>query len=260
VSVTIPPHRGAVTTRALIDSIGAPTGSVVVDPDESTATVELDGVVRTVGFSSAADYTATDVRTSAEGTSFSVRNSEVHLRLVGERHVVPALAALALAVETGMPLEDAIARVEAVASLEPGNLEIVRAGDVLVIDDSSDTTFRSTVEALKTVAEIAGESRRSIAVLAPLDAASLDPLDIRDEHDRLGRIVVRLNIGQLVVVGDAGRHLSTAAGLEGSWDGESLLVASADAAYDVVRADIREGDVVLVKVPGLASRLVEVAS
>jgi UDP-N-acetylmuramoyl-tripeptide--D-alanyl-D-alanine ligase len=37
------------------------------------------------------------------------------------------------------------------------------------------------------------------------------------------------------------------AGLEGSWDGESVLVPDADAAYDLLREELRSGDVVLVK-------------
>ncbi|TPX02106.1 UDP-N-acetylmuramoylalanyl-D-glutamate--2,6-diaminopimelate ligase, partial [Schumannella luteola] len=35
--------------------------------------------------------------------------------------------------------------------------------------------------------------------------------------------------------------------LEGSWDGESVLVADIDAAYDVLREQLRPGDIVLVK-------------
>jgi UDP-N-acetylmuramoyl-tripeptide--D-alanyl-D-alanine ligase len=38
-----------------------------------------------------------------------------------------------------------------------------------------------------------------------------------------------------------------AAGLEGSWDGESLLVDTIDEAYDLLRPTLRAGDVVLVK-------------
>jgi UDP-N-acetylmuramoyl-tripeptide--D-alanyl-D-alanine ligase len=69
----------------------------------------------------------------------------------------------------------------------------------------------------------------------------------QEEHDRLGRLAVRLNIGKLVVVGERARHIHLAAGLEGSWDGESVLVSDADEAYDLLRDDLREGDVVLVK-------------
>jgi UDP-N-acetylmuramoyl-tripeptide--D-alanyl-D-alanine ligase len=38
-----------------------------------------------------------------------------------------------------------------------------------------------------------------------------------------------------------------AAGLEGSWDGESVLVDTIDEAYDFLRGTLRAGDVVLVK-------------
>jgi len=58
---------------------------------------------------------------------------------------------------------------------------------------------------------------------------------------------VRLNIQKLIVVGHGARHIHNAAGLEGSWDGESMLVATADEAYDRIRDDLRAGDVVLVK-------------
>ena len=68
-----------------------------------------------------------------------------------------------------------------------------------------------------------------------------------EEHDRIGRLVVRLNIQKLIVVGHGARHIHNAAGLEGSWDGESMLVATADEAYDRIRDDLRVGDVVLVK-------------
>ena len=60
--------------------------------------------------------------------------------------------------------------------------------------------------------------------------------------------VARLGEGaRLVVVGDGARHIHAAAGLEGSWDGESVLVPDVDAAYDVLRDEIRPGDIVLVK-------------
>jgi UDP-N-acetylmuramoyl-tripeptide--D-alanyl-D-alanine ligase len=69
----------------------------------------------------------------------------------------------------------------------------------------------------------------------------------QDEHDRIGRLVVRLNIGKLYVIGHAARHIHNAAGLEGSWDGESVLLGSVEEAYDVLRDELRAGDVVLVK-------------
>ncbi len=129
--------------------------------------------------------------------------------------------------------------------------------DVTILDESADPTPQGVLDSLKALAEVSGPSRRSIAVLGPLAVESVDPIEIRDEHDRIGRIVVRLNIRKLIVVGDDARHLAMAAGLEGSWNGESQLVQTADEAYDLLRAEIREGDVVLVKIPALATRLGE---
>jgi UDP-N-acetylmuramoyl-tripeptide--D-alanyl-D-alanine ligase len=48
-------------------------------------------------------------------------------------------------------------------------------------------------------------------------------------------------------VGDGARHIPAAAGLEGSWDGESKFVPDIEAAYDVLRDEVRPGDILLVK-------------
>ena len=118
------------------------------------------------------------------------------------------------------------------------------APGILVINDAAEATPATTANALKVLAELALDGSRSIAVLGELDDVGDE---WREEHDRIGRIVVRLNIAQLVVVGDGARHIHNAAGLEGSWDGESVLVDTLDEAYSVVREVLRAGDVVLVK-------------
>ncbi|MBA2740098.1 MAG: UDP-N-acetylmuramoyl-tripeptide--D-alanyl-D-alanine ligase, partial [Nocardioidaceae bacterium] len=69
----------------------------------------------------------------------------------------------------------------------------------------------------------------------------------REEHDAVGRLAVRLDISQLVVVGEQARPLHLGACLEGSWDGESVLVADTAAAIDFLRTDLAPGDIVLVK-------------
>ena len=69
----------------------------------------------------------------------------------------------------------------------------------------------------------------------------------QEEHDRIGRLAVRLNIGKLVVVGHRARHIHLAAGLEGSWDGESVLVEDLAEAEAFLASELRAGDVVLVK-------------
>jgi UDP-N-acetylmuramoyl-tripeptide--D-alanyl-D-alanine ligase len=118
----------------------------------------------------------------------------------------------------------------------------------IILADTDGATSDSMAASLKMLVQVAGQSRRSIAVLGELDVEPNEsPIDVRDEHDGIGRLVVRLNVQKLIVVGHEARHIHNAAGLEGSWDGESELVASPDEAYDLLREDVGSGDIVLVK-------------
>jgi UDP-N-acetylmuramoyl-tripeptide--D-alanyl-D-alanine ligase len=155
-----------------------------------------------------------------------------------------AVAAFAAAKELGVDMGVAIAAVSMLPRAEHWCMDLHRApGDITVINDAHDASPDSMAAALKTLAEITRGKHRAVAVLGEMSELG----EFADEeHDRLGRLAVRLNIDQLIVVGHAARHLHNAAGLEGSWDGESVLVESADVAYDLLRDVLQPGDVVLV--------------
>ena len=201
------------------------------------------------GLSSSAEVRADDVRATASGTRFTLivdgERHEVALRILGEHHVSNALAALAVARELGVPVDRAITAIEAVPRAERWRMEVLQpGGGITVINDAYNASPDSTAAALKTLAQILEPGQRSVAVLGEM--AELGEY-AQEEHDRIGRLIVRLNIGKLVVVGHGARHIHNAAGLEGSWDGESVLVPDLDAAYDLLRGELTEGDVVLVK-------------
>ncbi len=201
------------------------------------------------GLDEKADVRADDLRATASGTSFTLiaagERHPVQLRILGEHHVMNALAALAVAIELGVDLDGAITALESVPRAERWRMEVLtRADGIVVINDAYNASPDSMSAALKTLAQIIEPGQRSVAVLGEM--AELGEYS-DEEHDRIGRLVVRLNIQKLIVVGHAARHIHNAAGLEGSWDGESMLVATVDEAYDRVRDDLRIGDVVLVK-------------
>ena len=201
------------------------------------------------GVASDAEVRAEDVRATASGTRFTLvvdgQRTLVQLQILGEHHVSNALAALAVARELGVDLGRAIAAIEAVPRAERWRMEVLHpGGGITVINDAYNASPDSTAAALKTLAQILEPGQRSVAVLGEM--AELGEY-AQEEHDRLGRLVVRLNIGKLVVVGDGARLIHAAAGLEGSWDGESVFVRDLDAAYDLLRGELRDGDVVLVK-------------
>jgi UDP-N-acetylmuramoyl-tripeptide--D-alanyl-D-alanine ligase len=201
------------------------------------------------GLDAAADVRADDLRATASGTAFTLIEGDIPrpvlLKILGEHHVMNALATLAVARELGVDLDIAITALESVPRAERWRMEVLTRSDgIVVINDAYNASPDSMAAALKTLAQIIEPGQRSIAILGEMTA--LGELS-NEEHDRIGRLVVRLNIQKLIVVGHGARHIHNAAGLEGSWDGESMLVATADEAYDQLRVDLRAGDVVLVK-------------
>ncbi len=236
--------------------------SVVAVPASDARLVEaarLTGArVVTFGFDSTAEVRGTGLHASTGGTSYAVTigadSAEVRLSLLGEHLAENSLGALAAAYANGVPLASAIAALEALSTVGEGVMSPVDAdADILLIDDSASMAPESVTAALKALAMFGTEGHRTVAIIGELDlgpsedSAALAAELHREAHDRIGRIVVRLNVSSLIVVGDNARHVHNAAGLEGSWNGESVLVADATAAYDRVREVVRPGDVVLVK-------------
>jgi UDP-N-acetylmuramoyl-tripeptide--D-alanyl-D-alanine ligase len=89
------------------------------------------------------------------------------------------------------------------------------------------------------------DGRRSWAVLgemAELGAASAA------EHEAAGRLAVRSGVDRVVAVGDGARPVHTGALAEGAVEDEgSVAVPDVGAALTLLRAEVRPGDVVLVK-------------
>ncbi|MBX3093184.1 MAG: UDP-N-acetylmuramoyl-tripeptide--D-alanyl-D-alanine ligase [Cryobacterium sp.] len=243
------------TTRASKAELVAalrPGAVAVLNADDPRVSSMADGTVArvvTFGLGDGADVRARDVETGITGTTFTLEvggaEHPVALRLIGEHQVVNALAALAIAHELGVALDTAIDALESMQRAEKYRMEPHETADgVTLINDAYNASPDSMAAALKTLALLTRDGRRSVAVLGEM-AELGDHAD--EEHDRIGRLAVRLNIELLVVVGHAARHIHNAAGLEGSWDGESMLVDTVDEAYDLLRGEIRAGDVVLVK-------------
>ena len=230
-----------------------PRPDVAVLNADDAGVAELAGLtpatVRWFGLSDSADVRAEDIDATANGTAFTLvaggLRERVQLRILGEHHVMNALAALTVALELGIPLSRSIPAIARVARAGRWQMEVLDPGTgVTIINDAYDANPESMAAALKTLVQVTPHGKRSVAVLGEL----ADVGEYADEeHDRIGRLVVRLNVKKLIVIGHAARHIHNAAGLEGSWDGESLLVAGVDEAYDLLRDELREGDVVLVK-------------
>ncbi|WP_136054487.1 UDP-N-acetylmuramoyl-tripeptide--D-alanyl-D-alanine ligase [Microbacterium sp. K24] len=206
--------------------------------------------LRVVGFgqSTAADVRAHDIVVSASGTTCEIESGgeriPLHLRVLGAHHITNALAAIAAAGVLGVPLADAVARLETVEIAERWRMQPLGNDRVRIINDAYNASPDSMAAALRTLAQITAPDERTVAVLGAMselgEAAG-------EEHDRIGLLAVRLNIQRIVVVGPEARRLYLAAVGEGSWDSEAVHLPDQDAAFEYLRTELRDGDRVLVK-------------
>ncbi|MBX7431674.1 UDP-N-acetylmuramoyl-tripeptide--D-alanyl-D-alanine ligase [Mycobacterium sp. Y57] len=174
----------------------------------------------------------------------------VTLAVHGDHQVSNALCAAAVALECGATPEQVAAALAAAGPVSRQRMAVsARADGVTIINDAYNANPDSMGAGLKALAWMsrAGASKgRSWAVLGEMAELGDDAIS---EHDRIGRLAVRLDVSRLVVVG-TGRSMSAmlhGAVMEGSWGSEATPVADADAALELLRAELAPGDVVLVK-------------
>jgi UDP-N-acetylmuramoyl-tripeptide--D-alanyl-D-alanine ligase len=238
---------------------GAAEGGVAVlnadDPLVCAMRTRTAARVVLFGESEEADVRAENVRLNDRGqASFSLRTptgcADVTLRLYGEHHVSNALAAAAVACELGMPVGEIASALSVAGSLSHWRMEVTERPDgVTVVNDAYNANPESMRAALRALAAMGrpaqargGRTWAVLGMMAELGEQSLT------EHDAVGRLAVRLNVSKLVAVGGTeAAWLQMGAYNEGSWGEESVHVSDAEAAIDLLRSELRPGDVVLVK-------------
>jgi UDP-N-acetylmuramoyl-tripeptide--D-alanyl-D-alanine ligase len=260
----------AATKSELPQSVPS-TGVVVLNADDGSVAAMADKtqarVVR-VSRSPGADLWAGEVTLdklarprftlhAAEG------QVEVELAVHGDHQVSNALCAAAVAVACGGSLQQVADALSGAGPVSKHRMAVsARADGVVVINDAYNANPDSMRAGLKALAWMAraGESAkaggavthaRSWAVLGEMGELGDDAIT---EHDSIGRLAVRLDVSRLIVVG-TGRAMGAmqhGAVMEGSWGSEVVAVPDADAALELLRAELEPGDVVLVKASNAA--------
>ncbi len=169
--------------------------------------------------------------------------ARVQLSLVGEHHVANALAAAAVGRALGLSVTAVAEELSSARPISRWRMEVVERPDgVTVINDAYNANPESMRAALAALVSLAGD-RRSWAVLGEMRELGA----VHDsEHRALGQEALRLGVSHLVVVGAGARPMLEGAGLEGSANAP-LFVAGAEEAIDLLRREVKAGDVVLLK-------------
>ncbi|NIV30758.1 MAG: alanine racemase, partial [Anaerolineae bacterium] len=218
--------------------------------------------VVTYGLDPDADLVAGAVTIGPAGVSFTAfvkdfvpipgwkgrRKLRVSLPLLGRHNVYAALAAVAVGLALGVPLEGALERLAAVTPL-PGRLSPVPgvAGSLL-LDDSFDASPASVLAALDTLALFA-DGRRT-AVLGdlferPSELAPLGSFE-SDAYRRIGQRAAQV-VDLLVTQGDGARLIAQQARLHGLAAGQVLETYTPEDAIRGLADRLQNGDTVLVK-------------
>jgi UDP-N-acetylmuramoyl-tripeptide--D-alanyl-D-alanine ligase len=243
----------AVAKGELIEAV-RPGGTAVLNADDHRVAgmrSRTQEKVLTFGEASEADARAEGIKLDGEGRpTFTLHvgdfSGDVQLQFVGEHYVSNALAAATVAYAVGLTPEQIAAGLNTATRVSAARMEVTeRADGVTVINDAFNANPDSVRAALKALVAI-GRARgaRTWAVLGEM----LELGDTSaDEHDAIGRLVVRLDVNRLVVVGAGAKPIHLGASLEGSWGNESAFVDTIPEALELLRTELRAGDVVLVK-------------
>jgi UDP-N-acetylmuramoyl-tripeptide--D-alanyl-D-alanine ligase len=207
--------------------------------------------VMTFGTNSDSMYRATDISVSITGTAFTFHSPnhdplKMQLQILGEHHVYNALAAMATADLLGTELSLAVKALEEMALAERWRMQLShRADGLTLINDAYNASPDSMKAAVQTLAELGRQTgKKTVAVIGEM--AELGEYSVA-EHDAIGRLVVRLNLGQLVVIGAGAKMVHMGASLEGSWDGESKYFEQISEAEAYLREMLTGEEIVLVK-------------
>ncbi len=219
------------------------------DPRVASRAATFAGRIVTFGIEQAADVRATQVEERGlDGTAARVRTpaGDVALRtpLLGLGNLSNVLAAVAVAVQFGVPLDEAAAKA---AALHPAHRrgELLRLpGGVTLIDDSYNSSPAALKRALHTVNTATGSARK-VAVLGEMlelgeHAARL--------HQECGTVAAGAGLDLLITVGGAAARALAEAAVAGGMPSSSVTwVATSPEAAALAAERTRAGDLVLVK-------------
>jgi len=229
----------------IIESLPAGGTAVLNADDEYVSQFGRDfhGKVVTYGLNPTASVRASNIeQRGPEGSSFDVIagscRERATLPLVGTHNIYNALAAVAVGLERGLLLSEAVASLASLAPAEKRG-QVLQFGNITVIDDcynSNPKALDSMVDALAAM-----PARRRIVVAGEM--LELGPAG-EEMHRRSGQLIAEKKIDMLLGVRGLAQAMVDGARQSGM---RAEFVASPEAAGDWLLNETRPGDVVLLK-------------
>jgi UDP-N-acetylmuramoyl-tripeptide--D-alanyl-D-alanine ligase len=221
-------------------------GTAVLNADDQYVSQfgrDFKGKVVTYGLPPTATVRAENVESRGEqGSVFDVlagnRREQATLRLVGSHNIHNALAAVAVALQQGISLEQAVAALSTMAPADKRG-QVVRIGNITVINDCYNSNPKALAAMVDALADM--PAKRRIVV-----AGEMLELGSQGEamHRESGRHMAKKGIDVLLGVRGLAAEIVSAGQQEGM---RAEFVPSADEAGEWLAREARDGDVVLLK-------------
>jgi UDP-N-acetylmuramoyl-tripeptide--D-alanyl-D-alanine ligase len=193
------------------------------------------------------DFRAAELRLLDDETLFRmitpVGDAAVRIRVPGRHTVANALAAAAASVAIGVDLSD-VAQALAGFTAPSGRMETVQLpGSRMLLRDCYNANPQSVAAALRVLAG-KGPGTKTLAVLG-----SMMELGDRSEslHGEMGRLAAELGVDRVVFVGSFGPAFAEGFKGRGGHGNSVMLAANHDEAWEIIRPELGNFDVVLVK-------------
>jgi UDP-N-acetylmuramoyl-tripeptide--D-alanyl-D-alanine ligase len=229
----------------LIESLPA-SGTAVLNADDEYVSQfgrDFSGRVISYGFGPTATVRAENLESKGEqGSVFDVlvgnRREQATLPLVGSHNVHNALAAVAVALQQGIPLPEAVA---SLATMVPADKrgQVVRIGNITVINDCYNSNPKALAAMVDALADI--PAKRRIVVAGEM--LELGP-QAEEMHRESGQHMAEKGIDVLVGVRGLAAEIVNAAKKQGV---RAEFLPTSDEAGEWLARETRDGDVVLLK-------------
>jgi UDP-N-acetylmuramoyl-tripeptide--D-alanyl-D-alanine ligase len=229
----------------LVESL-PPNGTAILNADDEYVSQfgrEFNGKVVTYGFAMTANVRAENVRFNGpEGSEFDVvfggAREHAKLPLVGEHNVWNALAAVAVGLDRGLTISEAVAALGTLAPAEKRG-QVFQLGNITVINDC----YNSNPRALQSMVDAIAAMKAKRRIVVAGEMLELGPAG-EDMHREAGRNIAQKKIDVLLGVRGLAESAVQAAKQAGI---QAEFVTTPEDAGEWLAREAREGDVVLLK-------------
>ena len=229
----------------LVESLPA-NGTAVLNADDEYVSQfgrGFKGKVLMYGARAGADVRAENVRSNGlAGMEFDVvlgsAREPATLPLVGEHNVLNALAAVAVGVERGMRLSEAVSALGTLTAAEKRG-QVLQVGNITVINDC----YNSNPKALEAIVDALSSMPAKRRIVVAGEMLELGPAG-EEMHRKAGQHIADKKID--VLLGVRGRALAAVEAAKSAGTAAEF-VASAEDAGEWLAREARDGDVILLK-------------